>query len=486
VRNEKEEEMIKCRMLLALCLSVVPAVAQGVPNSSQLINTYPEAISGLGLFGVRNRVEVFDGSGGFSKALLDAVSSDSNFINVRPSGFERPFNLGIAVQLSSLPIASPASGVIFQEDKATGAMLPAADSLGPILTERAETIGKRRFYMGFTRQQFRFDKIEGQPLGSVTNLYVGGDPTNITQNGKLQTTAPMVYGTQVDLRLDQNVAFFTYGLTNRIDISGALTSVRSSMSVIGYNAREVNSGNPGDGGTCWCAATLDVRASKSDASGLGLPGLHRDGVFGSSFHSSSGIGDTLIRVKGTLLEKPRYALAIGSDFRLPTGDAENYHGSGAFGFKPFAALSLHSRTSGRFRFSPNFNIGYQVSGSSVLAGDPVLNKKERLPDQFTWSAGTAVGISRRLTFVADILGNRVINSYRLEQATVPGRGTSAGVATGLTLASNKQSFSMNSGSFGIKTKSLGNLVFTGNVLVAFDNNGLRDKYIPLVGLGYSF
>jgi len=459
--------------------------SQTVPTTNQLIYAYPQAMNGLGIFGLRNRIEVFDSTGNISQQLINAVGSDANFVNVRPAGLERPLNVGIASQLSALPIASPASGVIFKEDPATGAMLPSSDSLGPILTERAETIGKKRFFMGFTRQQFRFDRIEGQSLGAVQNLYSGGDPTNVTQNGRLQTTAPMVFGTQVDLRLDQNVAFFTYGLTNRLDVSAGLTWVNSTMSVIGYNARQVNSGNPGDGGTCWCAATLDIRASQNDPGGLGVAGLRRD-VFGSARRTSTGIGDTIIRVKGTAIERKHYALGLGADLRLPTGDEFNYHGSGAVGFKPFAALSLHSGNLGPVRISPHFNIGYTVNGNSILAGDPVTGTKERIPNQFNWSMGAAIAASRRVTFVADLMGMRLLDSYRLVNASIGGRGTSVGEASGLTLAPNKQSFDMTNGSFGVKLKLAGNLVLTANMLVALDDSGLRDKYVPLFGIAHSF
>lgn len=470
-------------MCVAGCVSL--GFGQNVPNSNQLIYTYPQALSGLGIFGLRNRIEVFDSTGNISQQLVTAVGSESNFVNLRPAGFERPLNVGIASQLSALPIASPASGVIFREDPATGAMLPSADSLGPILTERAETIGKKRFFMGFTRQQFRFDRIEGQPLGAVQNLYEGGDPTNVTQNGRLQTTSPMIYGTQVDLRLDQNVAFFTYGLTNRLDVSAALTWVNSTMSVIGFNARQVNSGNPGDGGTCWCAATLDVRASQNDPGGLGIAGLRRD-VFGQARSTSTGIGDTIVRVKGTAIEKRLWALGLGADLRLPTGDELNYHGSGAVGFKPFAALSLHSGNLGGVRISPHFNIGYTFNGKSVLAGDPLAGTKERIPNQFNWSMGAAIAASRRVTFVADILGTRLLDAYRLVNSSVGGRGSSAGAASGLTLAQGKQSFDMINGSFGVKLKLAGNLVLTANMLTALDDSGLRDKYVPLFGIAHSF
>src|SRR4029077_16261988 len=112
----------------------------------------------------------------------------------------------------------------------------------------------------------------------------------------------------------------TYGLTNRLDISAALTWVNSTVGAYGYHAKMYNSGNPGDNGTCWCAATLDIAKSQTDPNpnGLGLAGLET-GPFGNAQRSSTGIGDTLIRVKGTALQGSTYGLAVGADLRLPTG-----------------------------------------------------------------------------------------------------------------------------------------------------------------------
>ena len=454
-------------------------------DPNKLIYVLPNVVGSQGISGLRARTEVFNNDGGFSQALIDGVGSTSNFVNVAPSNLGRAFNLGIATQLSALPIASPASGVLFQQDEATGALIPGADSLGTILTERAETIGRRKFYLGFSRQQIRFNQIEGQDIGQSRILYSGGDATNITQNGRAQTIAPVVYDVNMDVRLDQNVAFFTYGLTSRVDVSAALTWVNATVGAYGYHAKMYNSGNPGDNGTCWCGATLNVAASQKDPGGLGLAGLET-GPFGGARRTSSGIGDTLIRVKGTVLQRPTYALAVGGDLRLPTGDAYNYHGSGATSVKPFAALSLHSRGIGRVRFSPNFNIGYQVSSSSVLTGDPVTGEKSRLPDQFVWSAGTGISVSRRVTFVADVLQNRLIDANRLVSTSVAGRGASAGMATGFALTASKQSYALSSGSFGVKIKMQGNFVFSANMLTALDSNGMRDKVVPLFGVGYSF
>ena len=51
-----------------------------------------------------------------------------------------PFNTALASQLTSLPIPSPASGFTYTFDKSLGVYTRSAQSLGPILAERAETI----------------------------------------------------------------------------------------------------------------------------------------------------------------------------------------------------------------------------------------------------------------------------------------------------------------------------------------------------------
>jgi hypothetical protein len=418
------------------------------------------------------------------------LGENANFSPIS-QGLLRPLNTAIAIQLATLPIASPASGVIFHEDPATGAMLPASDSLGPILTERAETLGKGRFYFGFTRQQFRFNKVEGEDLSSFSALDPGGIDTKILQGGARQTTSPTTVDTQIDLRIDQNIAFFTYGLTDRVDVSAALTWVNARVGAAGFNAQIHNTGNPLAGGTCWCAQTFNLDSSRNTfdtefgRSGFNVPFL------GQSSRQSTGIGDTLIRVKGMVLERPSAGLAVGADLRLPSGDELDYHGSGALGVKPFVALSLHSADMGGVRISPHFNVGFQFNGESALAGDVFAGTKESLPNVFSWSVGTTISASRRVSFVADVLGTTLLDSARLVTSTLDPRGDAAasvGIqpATGLALAANKQTFSMTNGAFGVKIRVAGNLVLQYNVLVAFDNNSLRDKAVPLFGLGYTF
>ena len=58
-----------------------------------------------------------------------------------------PFNGAIGSQLTSLPLPSPASGFTYTFDPALGIYTRSAQSYGPVLAERAETIGKEKLVL---------------------------------------------------------------------------------------------------------------------------------------------------------------------------------------------------------------------------------------------------------------------------------------------------------------------------------------------------
>ena len=47
-----------------------------------------------------------------------------------------------------------------------------ARSFGPILAERAETIGRDKFAVGFSHQNFTFNSVDAVPLRSVPSVFV--------------------------------------------------------------------------------------------------------------------------------------------------------------------------------------------------------------------------------------------------------------------------------------------------------------------------
>jgi len=430
-------------------------------------------------------------------------------------------NTNIATALGVIPLASPAAGVIFQTDPTTGAALPVTSTLGPVFTERAETIGKNRWYIGFTHEDFHFSSLNGHSLNGLQVLYPGGTPSGITN---LQTNAapllayPATFNIGMDVRLSQDVAFITYGVTNRFDISVGLPMVHAAVAARTYNGILYDGDGLGTqtGGAvanpnCWCAGTFNPGAYVSPAVNFTEPNI------GQSSLSKTGFGDMLARLKGTILNTPHAAVAVGADLRFATGDEKNYLGTGTTSVRPFVAVSLPTDVLAHgIVFAPHLNLAYQYSGKSILGGQlipsqlsasmtdgsgsvtyqgaPLTATKGYLPDVFSWALGSEVAFGRHNTFVVDFLGNEigwVHGSPDLVTSTAQGFLPTAPFASttvsGLTSTPNHTiSYSQYSGAFGYKARLIGNLVFTFNALVRFDNNGLTDRFVPLYGLGYSF
>src|ERR1700726_4009982 len=70
-------------------------------------------------------------------------------------------------EVSSLPLASPASGIIYRNDPKLNLPVPSDEALGPVLTQRPETIGRHNLYIAATYQFFRFEDIDGLSLKNL-------------------------------------------------------------------------------------------------------------------------------------------------------------------------------------------------------------------------------------------------------------------------------------------------------------------------------
>jgi hypothetical protein len=183
-------------------------------------------------------------------------------------------------------------------------------------------------------------------------------------------------------------------------------------------------------------------------------------------------------LKTAALTREKNSLAFGIDVRLPTGDEMNLLGSGAAGLQPFAIWS------GTFQaVSPHVNAAYRWSGSSVLAGNPATGETGDFPDQVSYSVGADVAVNPRLTVAFDVLGRYLIDAERLHPETFHGLD---GHSTFPNIVFARDSYNALSGSIGLKGNLFGRVLLDLNVLFALDDNGLRDKVTPLIGLEYSF
>ncbi len=191
------------------------------------------------------------------------------------------FSTALVSQLVTVPLPSPASGFTFRLDPGTGVFERSTQSFGPILTERADTIGAGRVSFGSAYQRFSFDTVEGLDLLKVPAVFthdnaqlLGGREDVVTTVNSIETT------------ISQFTAFLTLGVTDRFDVSLAVPVVATDLRVVSLaTIQRLGTINP---------LTHFYRQSDGEV------GNQR--IF-TAVGSASGLGDMTVRMKGTVARR---------------------------------------------------------------------------------------------------------------------------------------------------------------------------------------
>jgi hypothetical protein len=366
------------------------------------------------------------------------------------------FGTALVSQLVSVPLPSPGGGFTFEFDPSLGVFQRTTQSFGPILADRAETIGARRVSVGFAYQRFTFDSVEGIALSSVPAVFTHDNAQLLGGREDVVTTV-----NSISADVNQSTLFVTMGVSDRIDVSLAVPVVSTNLHIVSRaRIQRLGTINP-----------LTHFYRQADDS------VGEERLF-TATGSAAGLGDLNVRVKATALTREKNGLAFGVDVRLPTGDEMNLLGSGSTGVQPFAIWS------GTFKaVSPHVNAGYRWNGTSVLAGDPAAGQSGDFPDQASYNVGADIAVNPRLTVAFDVLGRYLIDAERLRSETFHALD---GHSTFPNIVFARDSFNAMSGSIGLKTNLFGRFLMDVNVLFSLDNNGLRDKVTPLIGFEYNF
>ena len=366
------------------------------------------------------------------------------------------FSTALVGQLVSVPLPSPASGFTYQFDASLGVFQRTTQSFGPILADRAETIGARRVAVGFAFQRFTFDTVEGLDLGKVPAVFTHDNA--FLRGGREDVVATT---NTIEASVAQATTFVTMGITDRFDISVAVPLVRNSLKVVS-DATIHRLGTTNE-------LTHFFRQANGDV------GVRR--LF-TAVGSATGVGDLMVRVKHTARRSASSGVAIGLDVRIPTGDEMDLLGSGAPGLQPFG---IWSATYGKV--SPHVNASYKWNGASVLAGNPARGESADFPDQAGYAAGMDVSVNPRVTFAFDVLGRYIIDAERLRLETFHALDDRSVFPN---IVFTRESMHNLSGAFGLKASLLDRLLLDVNLLFTLDDNGLRDKVTPLIGIEYAF
>ena len=391
-----------------------------------------------------------------SEATLPGEQSHSaHFNNYFQSDFGK-FTTALVNQFVAVPLPSLASGFTFHFDPSTGVFQRTTQSLGPILAERAETIGARRVSFGFATQRFAFDTVEGLDLDKVPAVFTHDNAELLGGRQDVVTTVNSIKAT-----VNQFTTFVTVGITDRFDVSVAVPIVSNSLKVVSNaTIQRLGTTNP---------LTHFFRQADGDVGGTR--------TF-TAIGDASGLGDITVRMKTSVNPGHSVATAAGIDFRLPTGDQMNLLGSGATAVQPFVIFSTTYQ-----RVSPHVNASYQWNGSSILAGNPATGESGDFPDHVNYSAGADISANSRLTLAFDVVGRYLISAQRLNQQDFHALD---GKSVFRDIAFSKSSFNTLNGALGFKVNVVDRLVLDANLLFALDDHGVRDRVTPLIGFEFSF
>ena len=372
-----------------------------------------------------------------SEAVLPDGSTHSAHFN---GAFQSEFgqmNVALIQQLGALPIPSPASGFTYAFDNSTGTFARSTQSFGPILADRAETIGRGRFAFGYSLQHFSFETFDGLRLSHIPGVFTHDDSSLGGGRDDIITT-----NNAIGASVTQSTVSLTYGATERVDISVGVPLIRTSLSIVSDATihRIGTASNP---------AIHFFR----DPDAPGTYGTERTFVASGT---ASGLGDVIVRGKGTAFKTARTGLALGLEARLPTGQEENLLGSGSLGLKVFTAASA---TYGRV--APHLNVAYQWNGRSLLAGDAATGVKGDMPDDLSYVFGADVGIERRLTIAFDVLGRHSSDAPRVSSSTFTAAGSPQ--QTFPDIAFSVGALNVLSGAFGLKVNVGGTALATFNL-----------------------
>jgi hypothetical protein len=286
-------------------------------------------------------------------SLFGAAPSNASIADVlRDPRFSRLELAPIAPALASTvastyPVGSASSSVLYVYDPTTETLVRQTGIAGPIIGERAETIGRGQFNFGASYAYVHLATINGDELdGLVNRRRVNGRtiifpvPGGLTlRDGRFTNYLPV--RVQTDLDVDAHIATpsLTYGITPDLDVNVTVPFLRTSLDV---QAR---------------TRVPDPRFPQF-ALPPGDPNVQDD--VRSAGDDAVGIGDVLVRAKYVLLRQRAVDVAAQLGLSLPTGSQDDLQGTGTTRVQPLLVLS---RVIGRVE--PLLNLGVDFDADDV-------------------------------------------------------------------------------------------------------------------------
>src|SRR5213076_3121409 len=147
-----------------------------------------------------------------------------------------------ATVASTYPVASASSGVVYAYNPALDTLERQTGVTGPIIGERAETIGKGQLNLAVSYSYVDLTSINGDDLDSLLNrprvngksivFPVRGVVT--LADGRLANFLPVRTVADLDVQAHIVAPSITYGVTNDLDVNATLPLLRTSLDVTAH------------------------------------------------------------------------------------------------------------------------------------------------------------------------------------------------------------------------------------------------------------
>ena len=328
----------------------------------------------------------------------------------------------LLVNLATAPIATSSSGFVYRLDPELGTMTRVSQSFGTFYVERAATGGRGHLSLGASATSSSYDQLDGLHLrdGSLVT----------TANQFTDEPAPFdVESLTLRIRTNTLTVFGSYGLTDRLEIGGAVPLVQ-----------------------------LHLEGSRTN--------VYRGETFvqASGSADASGIADAAVRAKYALVNNRSGALGVAAEWRLPTGNADDLLGAGTSAVRLLVLGSVEGQ-----RVSVHGNAGVVRGGVS---------------DEVDTSGALSVALSPRVTATAEALFRRLSDLHSIVSVSQP-HPTIVGVDT-LRLVPGDQVATLSSLVTGAKWNVTGTFVLSGQVQWRLGHDGLTAPWAPSVSFDYLF
>jgi hypothetical protein len=242
----------------------------------------------------------------------------------------KDLNRVLSANIGAYSFNSSVSGVTF--DFAEGKAVRSSLSLGPIIGERAPTIGKGRVNISTSYTNIDYTQLDGRDVSDLTIDLSHQDIPNVAlpfENDEIEL--------HLNLNLQQEILSFaaTYGVTERLDVGVLIPLINIKGSV--YSEAHI-----------------------IDNGGAGIHQFNPTGEspVDSNNAEATGVGDILIRAKWRAFDRvggTPFDAALVGQIALPTGDKYDLLGAGS------ASIYVGGAVSGEFgKITPHLNLGYEL------------------------------------------------------------------------------------------------------------------------------